>query len=908
MSSFNRFSFWALIVGFLLVSTSGWAQKKKVLVLHSYHQGLSWTDNLTQGMQSVFGLYQDIEVHFEYLDSKRNVDSLYFDELYQLYQTKHHNIPFEAILVSDNNALYFVREHRDEFFKGIPVVFCAIDQFSDSLIEGMDMITGVTEQIDFKKNVELILQLHPLIDEIVIINDNQTVSAQINGQFIRDFWPDLKTEVTYRFLDNLTIPELLEQVNKLDGASVILLTNYSRDRLGNYISYQENIEMIKEVTSVPVYSGWEFYLGKGIVGGMLTSGIAQGRIAAELVMKIIQGKKANEIPIVRDGYNHLKFDYHQLEKYNIPMDWLPEGSLIVNRPPGFFDRNKYLIYVTASFLFLLAMLLLSNELRNRRKAARLLAMNRELDRRVNEKTAALQRVNSVLKTQKQQIVAQNQELDTHRHNLLDLVKEQTDDLESANRKLEAGRRRLLMMLDVSSDGVWEYSLKKKTFRLSSRTWERLGYKKKEVTESVEFIDSLIHPDDVLAVQHGRADYVEGKRSTYRSEFRIKSRSGAWIWLLSRGRIFEWDSDGNPNVLVGTHIDITERKKAEKKLLEEERRLRFSEKRWRSLFEQAREGIVIIGLDGQIVEANPAAAETLQYSKEKLLSMNIFEVDTGNISGLTMKQMIEQKMFAEESFTYETVLKKSNADYFPAEVLFNQIDYAGSKLGLVTFRDIRRRQEVERQVLNVIIKTEEKERRRFAQDLHDTIGPLLSGMKLYLATLAKTQSEERREKVFSLSEEAINEAIASIREISNNLSPQTLADYGVVSALRGFIQRLNATELIDANFVAENMEERIRQETELALYRIITELINNTLKHSGASRVDIRMERKKRDIVVRYRDNGKGIDVQGVSDKGSGMGLSNIASRLKSIDGKIAFSREQEWGYVAQIVVPIKMKI
>ncbi|MBI9053291.1 MAG: PAS domain S-box protein [Bacteroidales bacterium] len=881
------------------------AQKKKVLVLHSYHQGLSWTDNITKGIQSVLGIHQDIEVHFEYLDSKRNVDSLYFKELYQLYRTKHHNIPFEAILVSDNNALYFVQEHRNEFFKDIPIVFCAIDQFSDSLIKGMDKITGVTEHIDFKRNIELILQLHPFISEIVIINDNQTVSARINKKFIQDFWPDLNTKVTYRFFEDLRIPELLEQVNQLTASSVILLTNFTRDRKGKYISYQENIEMIRKVTSIPVYSGWEFYLDRGIVGGMLTSGYDQGRIAAELVMSIINGTDPDQLPIVREGYNHLEFDYRQLIKYNISLNLLPQGSLIINKPPGFFTRYKYLLYISAGFILLMALLLVNNEMRNRRKASRLVAMNRELDQRVYEKTTALREANTVLKQQKQQIIVQNNELDKHRHNLIDLVKERTNELEHANRKLENGRHRLMMMLDVSSDGVWEYNIKEGTFMFSSQTWERLGYNKKDIAENVEFIDSLIHSDDVKVVQQSRRNYIEQKISVYVCEFRIISRTGNWIWLLSRGKILEWDQDGNPRMLVGTHIDITERKKAEQKLLQEEKRLRDSEKRWRSLFEQAGEGIIIMSLVGDIIEVNPEAAISLQYNKNELLSMNILDVDVEKEDHKNAREFLAKKKLSNDSFSYETIIKRKDKSTFPAEVSLNQIDYSGSRHWLVTFRDISKRQEFERHVLNAIIQTEENERSRFSRDLHDTIGPLLSGMKLYLSTLEKTKSEERKKKVFSLSNEAINEAIASIREISNNLSPQTLTDYGLVSALKGFIQRLNASHLINASLNTIDWNQRIDQEKELALYRITTELINNTLKHSEATKIDILLEHKKRNITITYRDNGKGMKDLHLKSKSTGMGLSNIQSRLKSVDGKIFMSHEEDWRFIAQIIVPIK---
>lgn len=902
----SRLSKWLaalLLAGFTL---SGFAQKKKVLVLHSYHQGLSWTDNITRGMQSVFRQEKDIEVHFEYLDSKRNIDSIYFEELYQLYQTKHHDIPFEAILVSDNNALYFVRDHRDEFFKDIPLVFCAIDQFSDSLIAGMDKITGVTEQIDFRRTAELILQLHPNIQEVVIINDGVTVSARINGQHIRDFWPALNTAIRYRFISNVTIPELLHQVSLLNDSSVILLTNFSLDSEGHYISYHENIEMIRSATAVPVYSGWEFYLGKGIVGGMLTSGYDQGRLGANLVLEIIRGSDPVSLPIIRQGYNHLMFDYNQMVRYGLKPEMVPPGSIIINQPPTFMQKWGIWLLVLGVFVVLLITLVLLNERRNRRKAKRLLALNRELDRRVDQKTAALRAANEMLEKQKEQIVLQNRELDTHRHRLIDLVRERTAKLEAANLLLEAGRRRLLMMLDVSSDGVWEYSLADGAFRMSDQIWERLGYQKDQVRETIGFVDALIHPDDIALVQSKREGYIKGAFGSYSIEFRIKDTHGDWVWLLSRGKILEWDGKGVPSLLVGTHNDITKRKQAEVRQRLDEERLRASENRWRSLYEQVRESIVIADHSGHIIEANAAALHSLRYDNLEISRLMIGDLDTQHNNEMLVQRYIKPLSHEKNLLFYESQIKRKDGTLFPADVAFNLIDFSDGQFILVAIRDISRRQEVERQVLNAIIKTEEKERSRFARDLHDSIGPLLSSLKLYLATLAKTASDARRTKVFALSEEAINEAISSIREISNNLSPQSLTDFGLISALRNFVNRLNVANVIKASFEAEGMEKRLCRQTELALYRIVTEMINNTIKHSGASSLELKIERKKWLLHLLYRDNGQGMPQEMLQEEGgSGMGMLNIQTRVRSIDGKIVFSSQEDWGFVADLTLNMK---
>lgn len=896
-----------LSVVFILFSFSIDSRKKKVLVIHSYHRGLIWTDDISKGINSAFGSRNDIEVHTDYLDSKRNVDSVYFKELYRLYKHKYRNSEYDAILVSDNNALYFVRDHREEFFKDVPIVFCAIDQFTDSLIQGMNNITGVTEEIDFKRTVEIMLKLHPTAKNVFIINDNRSVSARINKKFIKDFWPDLNTDVKYSFYENATFPELLNKIKELDKSNVILLTNFTRDSKGNYISYQENIELIGSVTSLPIYSGWDFYLGKGIVGGMLTSGFDQGRIAAETIIKVVDGADMDTIPIIRSGYNHWKFDYSQLVKHVANLRDIPKNSLVINKPLNFYQKHKNILIVITALVILFSLLLLENEARNQRKAKRLRETNRELDRRVDEKTKELKGANKILEDQKQKIVNQNMELEKHKNNLLDLVKERTIELEEANEELRNGRTRLLMMLDVSSDGAWEYNYDEDTFKLSQRTWQRLGYSKDEVSDKLNFVDSLVHPDDKTCLIKNRMKYVLGKKGIYNNEYRIKAKDGNWVWLLSRGKILEYSENGYPHLIVGTHTDITDRKVAEEQLRKEEKRLRESEKRWRSLFEKAQEEILVLDSDGNILDANFAASNWLGYTHEGLKNLNIADIDNGSSVEIFKENYLDKLSDSNSLLSFDSVQIRRDGSLFPVEVSLNYIEFEDSKMILAIVSDLSRRKETEREVLNAIISTEEKERRRIARDLHDTIGPLLSSIKLYLSTLFKTQSAERKVKLFNLSEEAINEAVASVRQITNNLSPQALTDYGIISALNSFIQKLNTSSHINTEFIVAGFNYRVPQEVELALYRVSTELINNTIKHSGAKNIFLSLDNSDGDVVMVYKDDGKGVIKDNSMELSRGMGIRNINIRLKSLNAVFTITSEPNWGFVANIKIPLKLQ-
>jgi ABC-type uncharacterized transport system substrate-binding protein len=133
-------------------------QTKNALVLHSYHKGLGWTDRITQGIESALhNTDQEIELHFEYMDTKRIHDAQHFQNLYELYRHKFMNRRFDVIISSDDHAFNFLLSHHQDLFPGTPVVFCGVNDFKESMLVGHSLITGVVESFDIKANIDVAL-------------------------------------------------------------------------------------------------------------------------------------------------------------------------------------------------------------------------------------------------------------------------------------------------------------------------------------------------------------------------------------------------------------------------------------------------------------------------------------------------------------------------------------------------------------------------------------------------------------------------------------------------------------------------------------------------------------------------------------------------------------------------------
>lgn len=221
----------------------------------------------------------------------------------------------------------------------------------------------------------------------------------------------------------------------------------------------------------------------------------------------------------------------------------------------------------------------------------------------------------------------------------------------------------------------------------------------------------------------------------------------------------------------------------------------------------------------------------------------------------------------------------------------------------------RQREYEKMLLNTTIMTEENERRRFATDLHDGLGPILSSIKMGFSAVADDISDKEVRQNLEL---AINEAISTVREVSNNMSPHILSNLGLRRAIINFIGKMPFPKDMSVSYNISIGDKRYPATNEIVLYRVLCELVNNTLKHAGATAINFRLEEDGGQLKLTYKDNGTGFrpdDLQREEQR-QGMGLYNIISRVSSIKGSYQFragsedSTPGQHGMVAEIFVPV----
>ena len=206
----------------------------------------------------------------------------------------------------------------------------------------------------------------------------------------------------------------------------------------------------------------------------------------------------------------------------------------------------------------------------------------------------------------------------------------------------------------------------------------------------------------------------------------------------------------------------------------------------------------------------------------------------------------------------------------------------------------------KRILTAVLRTEEKARSRFSKELHDGLGPLLSSAKMSLTALSRDEHNAEQREIIDNTTYVIEEAIRSLREISNNLSPHVLNDFGLARGVQNFIDKSVAMHDVKIRFTTNLRSERYDTDVEVILYRVICELINNSLKHAACTEVNLSLSQNGPELALDYSDNGRGFNPQAMMD--CGMGLSNIASRINSLGGMFDITSSKGKGMRAAIRV------
>ena len=217
-----------------------------------------------------------------------------------------------------------------------------------------------------------------------------------------------------------------------------------------------------------------------------------------------------------------------------------------------------------------------------------------------------------------------------------------------------------------------------------------------------------------------------------------------------------------------------------------------------------------------------------------------------------------------------------------------------------FQELKRKNEA--RVFSAIIRTEENQKQRFAKELHDGLGPLLSSVKMAISSVVKNQSIEKSAKILANAENLIDESISTVKEISYNLSPHVLNNFGLLKAVKSFINKLQINDLPKIVVNSNITDKRFLYNIETVVYRVICELLTNTIMHANAQNIYLDILTDANTLNIKYMDDGKGFEFSGDANEQYGLGLTNIESRIKSVHGSCQIYSKPGEGFNINIVI------
>ena len=335
---------------------------KEVLLLHSYHKGYIWSDDISKTIEKHFKNIDNIDLTTVYMDTKRVAGPLYLDKLASLYKDQFEKRNFDLIIASDNNAFDFAIRYHDYLFSEIPVLFAGINNFDKNFLYENNMqnyMSGVVEQVDLEKNFELISKLHPSMKNLLIINDRSKTGLALRRD-LRHIIKKYENKFNIEYIDNMSIKKIEEKVSNLKKDTVILFVLLFKDKAGKYFTYKQSFLKIRKKAKVPIYGLWDFYLNYGIVGGLLTSAISQGDAVAKMAIDIlINGKDIKEIPILEKSPNRYIFDYNELMRFDIDITPFVNDYVILNEPITIYKEYTKFVVLSIISIFILSILVVS---------------------------------------------------------------------------------------------------------------------------------------------------------------------------------------------------------------------------------------------------------------------------------------------------------------------------------------------------------------------------------------------------------------------------------------------------------------------------------------------------------------------------------------------------------------------
>lgn len=312
----------------------------------------------------------------------------------------------------------------------------------------------------------------------------------------------------------------------------------------------------------------------------------------------------------------------------------------------------------------------------------------------------------------------------------------------------------------------------------------------------------------------------------------------------------------------------------------------------NIYNAVSEILIVTDLKGKIIDINNSTKKSLNIDKDDFINIPVKKILS---SKFKKHEKIISDFFNSKKtvLKFETAFKNYNGPDIPVDCAISKIfDHSKNHEGyLIIAKDITEQKNKELHELKIVMNAQERERKRLAYDLHDSLGQEVNAIKMYLNLLLHSEPYSKKYlNDFETCKKLVDNSIETIRNISFDLLPKTLENSGFTVAVKELIKRLST--VCNIEYDIDNIKLTLEKEIQVIIYRVIQEFINNSLKHAQCTTIFISITLKNNEIKIELKDNGKGFDLNKVE---LGNGIYNIKSRLEAINAKYEFDSKLNLG-------------
>lgn len=491
----------------------------------------------------------------------------------------------------------------------------------------------------------------------------------------------------------------------------------------------------------------------------------------------------------------------------------------------------------------------------------------------------------------------------------------TSDLIESKEELLKSNQQLSNIIDGSRVGTWEWNVQTGETKFNNYWAEIIGYNLAELEPvSIKTWQKYAHPDDLKISNDLLDKYFRGEANYYLFESRMKHKNGSWVWVLDRGKVFEWTDDGKPLMMYGTHQDITERKKDEKALLEKSKKLNQLSKELEIIIDNIPGLVFYKDANNHFIRVNKFMCEAHKLEKEQLEGKSLFDIypkETAQAyydDDLQVIQSKQAKLNIEEPWETGSETRWISTSKIP------YFDESGEIIGVIGVSiDITEKRKLQGDFIRAFIDAQEHEKQIFGADIHDGISQILSAEAMYIDVLLKLCDKGADSKIYEYLHKIRDfniKAITDARNIAYSLTSKQLNEGGLIKAIEYLCIDYTATRNINFNFSCTDLvESDFKKEIKVNIFRIVQEVTMNTIHHSLAKNASIDMYKINLDTIkLVINDDGVGIDFEKIKNNNNDAGIKYIKHRVSFMNGDIQIISAPNKGTCYTIFIPLDTKM